>query len=201
VIREGGYKLCVVDTFSRIFTGDQNDVSQVTPALAPLQEVAQDIGMGVLLTDHHNKLWGARAYDGSDSDAAPLDPIGNLLGSTAKGAMCDTAWGLYRCQGKRHAVLATGGRDGDDRSLALNFDGLTYSWQVEGDADAVQITKARRALMTVVEDLEGGTCKEIADALEHSKGSTYGQLQDLLNAGLVQRKGNIYSLIPSRDDD
>jgi len=173
IVRQGGYGLLVIDTVSMAITGDQNDVEEMTQALAPLRDLAHQQSLALLAIDHHRKL----RLD---------DPVADLLGSTAKGAMCDTAWGLYREQ-RGQARLRITGRDVEEADLALVFDMQTHCWQSEGDAVTLALTVKRQAILDALEDLGPATLKEVAEAVKEDRGSTRKRLLDLMQAGMVRR--------------
>ncbi|MBN1815050.1 MAG: AAA family ATPase [Anaerolineae bacterium] len=178
------YRLVVIDTLSRSVPGDQNDVADMTIALTPLQEMAHTHNCAVVLVDHHKK------GNGFDPDA-----ISDILGSTAKGAMTDTAWGLYRESGKAGAKLAIIGRDVEVQTLALTFDGVTGCWQCEGDADKLEITENRQAILDAVEGMGRASLMEVAEAVDRNKGSVYRDLQDMVAAGLLAQRGRLYEAV------
>jgi len=175
-IERVGHRLCVIDTLSRACYGDQSNVEEMTLALTPVQEMAQRLNCAVLMVDHHRKGFG------SDPDA-----VGDILGSTAKGAMADCVWGLYRERGKAGAKLAITGRDVYEQSLALTWDWQTGAWQCEGDADEITITERRQEILDALADLGPSPLKLIAEAVGQARGNTHNRLQDLVNAGLVIR--------------
>lgn len=180
-IAQREYRLVVIDTLSRSCYGDQNDVSAMTAALTPIQEMAHTINCAVLMVDHHHKL-------------AMTDAITDILGSTAKGAMSDTAWGLYRERGKAGAKLAVVGREVIEKELSLTFDGLAGCWQFEGDANEIAMTKNRLDILEALETMPWSTCQDIADAVDRNKGSVYRDLQELGHSGYVIRHGKDYAL-------
>ena len=177
------YRLVVVDTFSKAFHGDQADVQEMTRALTPIQNMALTLNCATLLVDHHRKGFGTNP-----------DAVTDILGSTAKGAMADCIWGLYRESGKAGAKLTVIGRDVEERNLALVFDRDTGCWQCEGDADAIAITERRQEILDTLRDLGPMGASELSRAIEQDKGNTYRRLQDLITAGLVIRKGTKYAL-------
>ena len=187
-IEARGYRLVVIDTLSRAMPSgkDQRDVGDMTRALTPLQEIAHAHNCAVLMIDHHRKV-------GNGGGAAP-DAIGDILGSTAKGAMSDTAWGLYRERGKAGARLVITGREVVEKNLALQMDWLTGVWQMEGDADALEITARRQEILDALKTLGPAKLRDVAEALDINRGNTYQRLQDLTNAGLVAVKNGIYTL-------
>ena len=171
-----GYRYVVIDTLSRSIYGDQDDVGAMTLALAPIQAIAHDENCAVIMVDHHRKMFL------SDPDC-----VSDILGSTAKGAMADSIWGLYKERGKAGAKLAITGRDIEERTLALNFDAMLGCWQCEGDADVLELTERRQEILDALEVLGRSGVVDIAKAIEQPKSHTYTRLQDLVNAGLVQR--------------
>lgn len=177
------YRLVVIDTLSRAVCGDQNDAEAMTAALTPIHETAHEQEAAILVIDHHRKGFGADA-----------DAISDILGSTAKGAMVDTAWGLYRERGKSGATLQIVGRDVEERTVALHFDPLTASWQSDGDAEQLELTANRQAIIEAVGAIDRATLKEIANAVQRNKGSVYRDLADLVGAGAVLKSGSFYSI-------
>jgi hypothetical protein len=180
-----GYRLIVIDTLSRSVSGKQNEVADMTDALSPIQIIGHQAECAILLIDHHSKLTG------HDPDAV-LD----ILGSTAKGAVADTALGLYRERGKKGAKLQVTGRDVEERTLSLNFDPTTGAWQVEGDADEIQMTERRQEIIDAITAMGSSTVTDIANAIGQDKGNTYKRIQDLANNGLLRRLGKDKYALP-----
>ena len=177
-IEARGYRLVVIDTLSRAVFGDESDKQAMTRALEPMQEIALDHNCAALLVDHHS----------SHGFGANPDAVGDILGSTAKGALADCIWGLYRERKKADAQLHVIGREtGEDKSLALWFDGLTGCWQSRGDADELELTERRQQILDALEGLGRASLGTIADIIEQPKSNTHGRLQDLVSAGLVVR--------------
>lgn len=171
-----GYRFVVVDTLSRSVSGDQSDVEEMTMALSPIQQAALEHNCAVTLNDHHRKGFGLNP-----------DAIADILGSTAKAAVADTAWGLYQEQGKAGAKLHVIGREVPDQTLALTFDGLTGCWQSEGDAYELEMTKRRREIVEALAAMGRSSLADVVDFVEQPKGHTHNRLQDLANAGKVVR--------------
>jgi hypothetical protein len=102
--------------------GDQQDVQIMNQSVAPLQETAHQVNCGIMLTDPTAK--GLRLGP---------DVIADILGSTAKGAMADTVWSLYRERGKNGAKLSITGRDVEEQTLQLEFDKHCFAWRCLGN--------------------------------------------------------------------
>ena len=173
------YRLVVIDTLSRSITGDQNDVAAMTAALTPLQEISHEHNTAVVLNDHHHK-----------GSLAQPDAIADILGSTAKGAMADSVWGLYRERGKLGAKLAITGRDVEEHTLALTIDWELGCWQCDGDADELEVAERHRDIIDYLEDTGQAGVTVIADAIGRDKGNVYRDLQDLAANGTIKRTGS-----------
>ncbi len=168
------YALVVLDTLSRAFrVRDWNDVGAVTATLAPLQEAATGAGKAVLVIDHHRKPNGFVA-----------DALTDILGSTAKGAVADVIWGLYREPGKPGARLVVDGRDVEQQELNLRWDAVTGCWQESAASNT--LTDIQRATIEIMMAFEGGaTLSELAAATGRNRGNLHKELQKLLERGLV----------------
>lgn len=177
LIRERQYRLVVIDTFSRAIRGDQNDNDLMTMALAPIQEMAHTCNCVVLLIDHHRKLF-----------SADPDLIIDILGATAKTAVADTIWGLYRERGKLGATMSMIGRDVEEQTIHLRIEQESGRWLVdESGGNQIELTERRQEIIDALADLGRAKVGEIAKCIEQNRGNTYGRLQDLVNAGLVLR--------------
>lgn len=158
-IASGQYKLIVVDTFARSLTAGKleiKDYSDNVAVLSPLQKMAQEYAVAILLVDHHSKINGD-------------NPITDLIGSIGKSATFDCVIGLYKEQGKQGAKLMFVGRDQDDLDLAIEFDPATGCWQSLGDTRSVYQTKVLDAVKALTAMGELATTKAIAEHI----GNTY----------------------------
>jgi len=183
-------RLVVLDTFSRVAGRvDQQDVGEMTVILSNLQRVALDRDMAILALDHHRKKGGFEA-----------NAIDDVLGSTAKSAVSDAVWGLYREQGDHTATLLVTGRDIEERELALHFDGLTMCWQCEGDAGQVRQDTIRANILRAIRDLNemgelAGTAA-IAEHISANKGTVSHELAELLRLGKVAKAPSVGRVQP-----
>ncbi len=181
-IERRGYRMVAIDTLSRSIQGDQNDVSDMTSWLTPLQETAHDKNTSILLNDHHRKTGGFNQ-----------DVIADILGSTAKGAMADTILGLYRERGKPGARLTITGREVEEQTLEIKMDFLTGCWQL--DTDAQGLTPQKSGLLDILADLGPSKITEIAEAADRNPGNIYKQLADLEGKGLVIRNKKLWRCV------
>ncbi len=175
-IEREGYKLVVIDTLSRAVIGslDQCDVGEMTQWLSPIQEAAHEKQCAVKFIDHHNKM-------------SSFNAVTDILGSTAKGAMADTIWGLYRESGKPGAKLAITGRDIEEKTLALFMDPHTGIWQYKGDAEEVEMTERQQEILDAIKQTGRAKMKDITDITGQAKGNAHARTQNLVNAGKIKR--------------
>ncbi len=186
--------MIVVDTLARACSRhiDWNDVTKTTATLAPLQALALQHDLCILCVDHHRKRNGTLA-----------DVVDDILGSTAKGAVVDTAWGLYRERGNRHAALRVTGRDIDEREIAVEFDSTTCVWQLASDLRQVAATEAESDIFRALKELKEAHAGPIADYLGKSRPAVIRVLSRLEARGrVVSRKEGryrLYSLAPAME--
>ncbi len=175
-IEKQKYKVVIVDTFSRSIQGDQLDPAEMTEAVGPLQQYALNKGIALIIIDHMPKNTG-------DSS----DPIANIYGSVAKAGVTDTAWAIFKEQGRAGAKLAINGRDVEEHLLQLTFDRREFYWNCEGNATDVMITETRRAILEALEDLGKSQAMAVAEATGQPLNHVRERLNDLANEGRVIR--------------
>jgi hypothetical protein len=175
-IEKQKYKVVIVDTFSRSVQGDQLDPSEMTEAVGPLQQYALNKGIALIIIDHMPK-----------NSADVSDPIGNIFGSVAKAGITDTAWAIFKEQGKAGAKLAINGRDVEEHLLQLTFDTRSFYWSCDGNATEVMITQTRRAILEALEDLGKSQAMAVAEATGQPLNHVRERLNDLANEGRVIR--------------
>jgi RecA-family ATPase/biotin operon repressor len=171
-IRRKAVRLLVIDTFSRAFSGDQNEVETVTTSLMPIQRMAHEQDCAVLLVDHHRKSTGD-----------VQDPIADVLGSTAKGAMADTILGLYQVRGKSGARLTITGREVAQTSLEMQLVWPSGLWELTRPNDG--LTEAQRCTYESLEASDYVSSQVLADFMQRNRGSVHKDLVELKNKGYV----------------
>lgn len=122
--------IVIIDTLAKAYTlrgVDWNQTGQIMPLISPLQDMAQDYGLALLIIDHHDKAVG-RGYEPS--------PIDDLIGSISKAGAADCVWGLYRPAQARKADFVIIGRDQEDTRLDLIF--AYPAWHVATETEAIQ---------------------------------------------------------------
>jgi RecA-family ATPase len=177
-IEKEKYILVIVDTFSRAFRGDQNKLDEMGPAISPIQSHAVNSNYTFLIVDHMPKNTGFGT-----------DPISHIYGSIGKAGMVDTAWGLYKEQGKYGAKLHIVGRELEEKILQLSFTTPGFYWHCEGDAYEFLMTENKKLVLEALTDLGRARAKEIAETIDRDLSNVLKILNDLCNAGLARRDG------------
>jgi hypothetical protein len=172
------YTFVVVDTISRAARFDQiKDPTESTAVMGNLQRLANEYQATILLIDHHAKRAGYAN-----------DVVDDVLGSTGKTAVADAILGLYKERGKMGATLNVTGRDLEECSLTIQWDGLTCTWQLLGEAGEVARQQGHQAVLQALADVGGkSTTTEIAHHLDKDKGQVSRWIADLVNDGKVIR--------------
>lgn len=177
-----GYRLVIVDTFSRAISGKQKEVEDMTEWLTPLQEMAHAKNSAIVLVDHHRKR----------STFEP-DVIADILGSTAKGAMADTILGLYKERNKSEAELHVTGREVEAQVISLQIDWEHGIWNM--DTYGFGNTPNRVDVLDVLEQISPAKVTEIAEALDRNRGAVYKDLVELQSQGKVQKTDKLWKIV------
>ena len=148
----------------------------MTEALGPLQQYALNKGIALIIIDHMPKNAGEIS-----------NPIANIFGSVAKAGITDTAWAIYKEQGKAGAKLGINGRDVEEHTLQLTFDTRSFYWNCEGNATDVMITQTRMAILDTLKDLGKSPAMAVAEATGQQLNHVRERLNDLTNEGRVIR--------------
>jgi succinate dehydrogenase flavin-adding protein (antitoxin of CptAB toxin-antitoxin module) len=175
------YKLIVIDTLSRAIRGDQNDVGEMTEKLSPLQEIAHRFNCAIMVIDHHNKV---------HTRVGELDAIGDILGSTAKGAICDTAFGLYKERNQTGAKIMMIGKELEENTLDIRWVGSQGKWELEEAVSSEpRLSQSDLDILNLLENYKGRAVgvSMIANGLGRGKGAVQNQLRGLELKGKVKK--------------
>lgn len=187
-MRIKGYRLVVIDTFSRALRGlDPKKTHLVASALEKLHEAAHDENGCIFTIDHLRKPGSSRK----------ADIVNDLIDSTVKAAIADTIWGLYRERGKAGAKLQVTGKDVYETTLALQFDHVTRCWQSIGDAAQI-ITPIQKQYLEIVRKYGSTRANQIAGETDKALSNVVRELKELVNKGhlLYDEQSRLYSLQP-----
>ena len=176
-------RLIVIDTLARSFTSrvDWNDLGGTTGAMGSLQSLALDRDLCVLCVDHHRKVGPMTA-----------DVIDDIVGSTGKSAVVDTAWGLYRKRGEAGATLRVVGRDVDERELAMEFHAPTGCWRMLGDAREVAAKSAHEVVLGALRRLGEADAGSVAQEADVARSTAIKHLGLLCESGEAERRAETH---------
>lgn len=173
-----GVAFVVIDTASRVVgKNSQKDTDDMSALFSPLQRLALECRVSILVVDHHRKSMGFLE-----------DAIDDLLGGTGKAAVADTVLGLYRNRAKGTTVLQIRGRDVDEQDLAIQWDAVTGIWQLLGNAEDVTRGNQEKAIIDLLTSQPEMTSRQIMDVTEQEKGNFSRTINGLVADGRVARK-------------
>ncbi len=145
-------------------------------AIAPLQRLAQEHNIAVMVIHHSNKT---KPDDFRDTASGSMGLIG----------ACDTFWSLQRIAGAPDAALHIIGRDVEAQELAMRFD--AGFWTVLGDAEAYRVSKASKAVLEALQTVgKPQAPKQLADTLGTPEGTMRKHLKRMLERGEVLNIGD-----------
>ena len=174
-------KLVIIDTFAGVRPrgrGEGYDADYA--ALSPLQEMAGETGIAILVIHHLRKMQGD-------------DPFDTISGTTGLTGAVDAAFVLQR--GQQGVTLYGRGREIEEMEKALEFDG--GSWTVLGDASDVRRSEERGAILAVLSNASAPIGpKDIADALGKPENNIKQLLFKMLKDGEVKKRGRGQYCIP-----
>ena len=145
-------------------------------ALAPLQRLAQERGIAIVVVHHANKV---KADDFRDS----------ISGSMSLAGAADTLWVLQRLAGEADAALRITGRDIDTLDLALQFqDGF---WTSLGDAEDYRLSQVAQEVIAVLrQSAKPLTPKQLAGILGVQEGTMRARVVRMAERGEVLNVGD-----------
>lgn len=179
-IQDLSSKLNILDTFGRsVGRHEIKDYSENVNLLSPLQSMAQELGVTILLVDHHGKLAGGD------------NPIVDLIGSIGKAATFDAVMGLYKQQGVAGGKLMVVSRDSENIDMAVEWDPVTCSWQALGDVKSYYQQNVLEAIAAMHKNGLLATTTNIAEYMDSDKAQVFRAISNLINVNKVRKLAKI----------
>lgn len=188
-------RLICIDTWARFkpklvgSRGHQYDEDY--DALQPLQSLAGEKGVSILVIDHMRKM---------ESE----DPLDMISGSVGKTGAVDGFLLLYRKRGETDARLFVIGRDiEEEQELLLTFDQHCASWTVKGNATDTTIasTPERQAILDLLLISEQSlSARSIAERLDRNIHTIRELLKRLRAEEKITLQNNAYSVVRRSQD-
>jgi hypothetical protein len=161
-------RLVVIDTLAKIRkpAGGANIYAEDYAALELLLPLAAKHGVAIVVVHHLRKM-------------AAADPMDEISSSTGLTAGVDGFLILRRAPGSKGPTLYVDGRDIEEPTeYALRWNMNTATWTIEGDAEAVHLSRERGdILLTLNRSPEPMTPKEVADV---TPGGTHSSVKKLM---------------------
>lgn len=167
-------KLVIIDTFAGVRPQSRREGYDADyAALSPLQEMAGQMGVAILVIHHLRKMQGD-------------DPFDMISGTTGLTGAVDAAFVLHR--GKQGVTLYGRGREIEEMEQAVEFVG--GMWKVLGNAAEVRRSDERSAILGVLEGAdEPMGPKEIASALGWKTDNVKQLVFKMHKDGEIQKRG------------
>ena len=169
-------RLVIIDVFSKIRPQRNNSDTQYDAdyrALAPLKELADKAGIGVLIVHHVRKM-------GAD------DPFDTVSGTTGFTGAADTVL-ILDSNGSGKTLYARG-RDIEEIETAVSFDRQTGAWTALGPAPEVRRSDERQTILTLLEGAaEPMAPAQIAEELGVPSNNIRQLLSKMAKAGEVEK--------------
>jgi len=188
--RGDGGGLVILDTLGRCLPGDggrsKDLYRQAVSELAALQRLATERDASIVAVTHLRKSIAA-------------DPLDQVVGSVGGPATADAILLLSRGRGKADGELAVIGRDlPRDRRLAIRFD--SGGWRLLGDAEEVELSETRRAILAALRDAGELHYRDLADLLGQTLGGIRATLHKMRRAGQVESCGQGAFRLPQKPE-
>jgi DNA-binding Lrp family transcriptional regulator len=171
-------KFIIIDTLGRVRkTSSGGNAYEIdTDLIGEVQELCKAHKISILLLHHTKKI-------------KESDYIDDCSGSTGITGSVDTILKLSRNRNEKDATLQVTGRDIiKEQELAIQFNDISLSWELLGDAEEFRMSKERKEIIDILKDGQPHKVKEISEKL----GKTYNAVKFL--CWKLDNEGYIYNL-------
>lgn len=179
-VEEHDFELVIVDVLQRLWpmNADYNSYQDSYNVLAPLRQLANELGVMILLVTHNRKMQAADFLDG-------------VMGSVGIIANADVILSIQRQRGENEAVLFCEGNDIERKQLSLQFESDPLGFTLSDASPAeIEQTPERREILGAIREL-GGTAKpgQITALLDKERSSVSHALRKMAKLGIVSMDG------------
>ena len=178
LLKDRQYGAVIIDTLQK-YKGisDLNDYSQTVNGLSTLKDIADGLGIALIVIHHNRK--------NADGDQ---DHLHSALGSTGINATADCTLTLKRKRGDAKATMLVSGRDIEDASYTLAWDKDCCSWTItESGAIKPAIPEAQQQILDLLESEDRAWYTwEIVAKTEKSKQAVNSILSRMKENGMIK---------------
>ena len=175
---ENNYQFIVVDTLGKLRSVQtESSYSADYYEIGKFKEIADDLGISVLLVHHTRKAFS--------NDF--IDDVSGTLGVTGA---ADTVITLKRGRGQADGFLNVTGRDVEENEFALRMD-PDIGWEMMGEAEEYRESKETNEVIHLLkESVEPLSPKDIAENLGARYDSMKVKLGRMVKSGIIRREGH-----------
>lgn len=171
-IIEKGVKYVIIDSLSRVMTGDENSKQDVQPVMSALARISHLAGVSLIVIHHANKGGG---YRGSTAIRATVDTFVEVKSVNDDPLVNFTAEKVRDGESRRFAGLAT-------------WDGVLDTFTLTAtDSVAAQLKAHDKRVMELLSTRGQATRRELADSLDMTDNMIGKSLMRLKAAGTITR--------------
>lgn len=178
-------RLIVIDTFARFRSLKSNGAlyNRDYQEISKIKKMADEKSVAIVLVHHLRK-------------ASAKDQVDLITGSSGLTGAVDTVAILDRERSCQEANLFVSGRDVEEKTLAIRFDPVSFSWSLLGQAEEYRISKERQEIIKLLKSATGPLkLKEIASNLGKKEPGIHKHLSLLIESGFVEQPGyGLYQL-------
>lgn len=186
-------RLIIADIWGRFESrtpSTKNDYDRITQTMQPIQALAVEFDVAILLIHHTKKSTGEGAQGG--------DPFDQVLGSRALTSNMDLTMVLTRTRMQQDAVLDVTGRDVEESKINVTFDKTSCRWDVTAHESGPALSPEKQLVLDAVQ--QGFTkATAVAEHLGKKRPAVANHLTDLVREGHLVRLGGGEYGFPTSD--
>jgi len=177
-----GTRLVIIDTlelFRTHATGNKSVYTEDYKAMKQIKELANKHRISIMVV-HHTKKAGEK------------DWVSRSSGSQALTGAVDTVLVLEKARNEKEAILHCTGRDIEEIDYGLSF--KQFRWVIQGTVLDVGISAKKKEVIDILKQTGPQTCKSLASILGEKPNTVYQRLKRMVEAGLISKRGEIFSV-------
>lgn len=179
-IEQEKIRLLIVDVMQNLWptNADSNNYQDTYRVLAPIRQMANELGCLILLVTHRRK--------NKESD----DYLDSVIGSVGIAGNADVVLNVMRGRGDENAVLMADGNDIERREISMKFQANPLGFQLS-DMNPLEATQSheRREIIDYLREHGPSTTREIATGLNKKDSNISHLLSKLKDSSLIASMG------------